>query len=460
MASTSKRKKHPGVVLIKPDESSRAGWRARYTDPDTGRVVKKTLPEASQPSDELRRMWAASKSKELRKRVQALADGAPRATGGSLKAAVDKFFVGHSGLRATTIAMYRRTADKLVEWATDEGIKSADDLTRPRLLEYRAVIVNETRHVHAKGTPRNEVKDTGEPRSGHTINGDLRKLGTILRYVCDLDLLPRLTQDDIRRALKKVTATTERGEFLKPAECQQLLDAALRHDAVMFKVTREENAGLRDLGTTQRYEPIAPFVAYMLLTGCRIGEAIGLPWKQVDLEAVDNEGRAVGEIHLRGSNTKTRRARTIDLSVSPLLHELLAAMHEAAGGVGRVFELSRPTAEAAADRMRTEYGAPASFTWQALRRTCGTFLTNAPAIFGAASIHRSSRQLGHSTQVAERHYLGTYRGIPRDARTVEAAMQIEGQVARILVAARREVREKGNLHPSSESEDGARAASA
>ncbi|HEX5656454.1 MAG TPA: tyrosine-type recombinase/integrase [Polyangiales bacterium] len=179
----------------------------------------------------------------------------------------------------------------------------------------------------------------------------------------------------------------------------------------------------------------------MLLTGCRIGEAIGLPWKQVDLDAVDNEGRQVGEVHLRGSNTKTRRARTIDLAVSPALHELLGVMHDAVGGKGRVFELTRSTAEAAANRMRDEYGAPAAFTWQALRRTCGTYLTNAPSIFGAASIHRSSRQLGHSTQVAERHYLGTFRGIPREARTVEAAMQIEAQLARMIATARRDTQQ-------------------
>jgi hypothetical protein len=37
----------------------------------------------------------------------------------------------------------------------------------------------------------------------------------------------------------------------------------------------------------------------------------------------------------------------------------------------------------------------------------------------------SARQLGHSVTVAEKHYLGVVRGIPREARTLEAAMQIE-----------------------------------
>lgn len=85
-------------------------------------------------------------------------------------------------------------------------------------------------------------------------------------------------------------------------------------------------------------------------------------------------------------------------------------------------------------RLRASYGAPSSFEWQALRRTCGTFLTNAPGIFGAASAYRSARQLGHSVAVAERHYLGLERGIPREARTLEQAMQIEAEVQQILDA--------------------------
>ena len=56
--------------------------------------------------------------------------------------------------------------------------------------------------------------------------------------------------------------------------------------------------------------------------------------------------------------------------------------------------------------------------------TCATYLTNAPGIFGAATVFISVRQLGHSVMVAERHYLGVHRGIPKDAHTLDAAMQI------------------------------------
>ena len=116
----------------------------------------------------------------------------------------------------------------------------------------------------------------------------------------------------------------------------------------------------------------------VLLTGCRLGEALALDWKQVDLDALDHEGRKVGEVHLAGASTKTRIARTVGLEVSPALRKLLTAMHLASGGKGSVFRLSKGIAEAAAKRLRSEYGAPEAFTWQSLRRTCGTFLTNAP----------------------------------------------------------------------------------
>jgi hypothetical protein len=68
---------------------------------------------------------------------------------------------------------------------------------------------------------------------------------------------------------------------------------------------------------------------------------------------------------------------------------------------GSVLGLTSDAATAAARRL-ANYGAPARSSWQALRRTCGCDLTNAPGIFGAASAYRSAKQLGHSLAVAEK----------------------------------------------------------
>ena len=75
-----------------------------------------------------------------------------------------------------------------------------------------------------------------------------------------LGLLPMLSTDDLRDGLKKLAASVERLDYRKPAELQKLLEAALRHDVDTFEATREEHAGLRPLGSTARYQPIAPFV--------------------------------------------------------------------------------------------------------------------------------------------------------------------------------------------------------
>jgi integrase len=137
--------------------------------------------------------------------------------------------------------------------------------------------------------------------------------------------------DALADILKALPVAHEQPEYLAPAALGKLLQAALRHDAATFAETRAEHAGLHPRGSTRRYAPIAPFVAFVLLTGCRRGEALGLTWTDVDLEGRDAQGRTVGEIKLRAEHTKTHRARTIGLEVSPALRALLAALKLRAG---------------------------------------------------------------------------------------------------------------------------------
>jgi integrase len=438
--STGTRKKkrrtrspHPGVVLIPPDAAGRhPTWRARYVDADTGRQKKVRLDPAGLPTAETRRDWAIRRSKALARRRMELESGAPRATGTTMADAVAQYFKAHPELRPRTLSTYRVAADKLIRWASRAGVRTADDLTRAKLMDFRAHLVAERKRVAAPGSKRGTSKASTEPRSAHTVNRELRSARTILGHLRKRDLLPRLTSDDLRDALERMAVTTERVDYLKPADLRRLLQAALRHDADTHQITREEHKGLRPVGTTPKYDAVAPFVACVLLTGMRLGEAVSLEWKQVDLDALDHDGNPVGEIHLTGA-TKTKRARTIDLDVSPALRRLLAALKLATGGKGRVFgHLTEGTVNAARKRLQADYGAPDGFGWQALRRTCGTYLTNAPGIFGAASAYRSARQLGHSVQVAERHYLGLARGIPREARDLETAMQVADLMREIV----------------------------
>ncbi len=426
--ATRKRRRHPGVTLIKPDLARRIGWRARYRDPDTDQLTKVSLDPALRTA-ELREDWAAKKSKANAKRRLELEAGATRATGTGLGDALSRYFEDHPQLRAGTLGIYRRSADKLEAWAARAGVRGADNLTGPKLVEFRASLVREPLRSPVAG---GELKASEETRAAPTVNAELRAIRTVLGYVRKLGLLPRITSDDLKDGLERLAVKHERTQYLKPAELQRLLDAAVTHDAEVFEATREEHAGKGTPGTTQRYEPIAPLIMAALMTGMRAGEVIDLDWSQVDLEAADNDGVPVGEIHL-SSETKTKRARTVGLEVSPALRRLLETMHEKRS-TSLVFGLTRDAAKSAAKRLKAEYGAPARFGWQSLRRTCGCFLTNSPSIFGSASAYRSAKQLGHSVAVAERHYVDVVRGIPRDAKTLEAAMLIEAQVERVIAS--------------------------
>jgi len=417
--------KHPGVVLLKPDVARRIGWRARWLDPDTDRTVKETLDPALR-TFELRAEWAVRKAKALGTRRLELDRGAPRATGTTLADGLNRYFKDHERLRPGTLGIYRRAADKLAAWGAKAGVKSADDLTGAHLVAFRASLVREPLNAPVKGGPRGKRSAAVQTRAPASVNAELRAIGTVLGYLRRLGLLPKVSSDALSDGLAKLAGNVERLDYRKPAELRALLAAALKHDADTFKATRAEHAA-KAAGATLRHDPIAPFVAAAILTGMRFGELIDLEWKGVDLEALDNEGRTVGEIYITAAS-KTHRARTVGLEVSPMLRRLLVALRPDKAA-GSVFNLTRDAANTALRRLAIE-GAG----WQALRRTTGTFLTNAPGIFGAASAYRSAKQLGHSVAVAEKHYVGVVRGIQSTARDLETAMGITAELQQVIDA--------------------------
>jgi integrase len=419
-------------VLVRPD-AGHPYWRARFDDPDTERTIKAKLDPLALGTAEARREWAIKKARSLARRRMELESGAARGTGTGFATAVGQYYEAHQQLRPRTLAEYKSATDKLLAWAERHGVQSADDLTRAKLLGFREEILNAPKKRVAKRGKRGAFRETRERRAPASINRELRGVRVVLGYLAELDLLPKIHDGDLRRALKKLPLTLEQPTFLRPAEIAALLEAALAHDAEVFDETRAEHAGEGERGTTARYEPVAPFVATLLLTGMRLGEAVALTWSQVDLQALDHDGQPVGEIHLAGAGTKTKRARVIDLAVSPLLRELLGVLHENGTKRGKVFALTADAAAAAAKRLKARYGAPEAFSWQVLRSTCGTYLTNAPGIFGAASAYRSAKQLGHSVTVAEKHYVGLIR-LPSAAKTLDDATGAAAVLLRLVDA--------------------------
>lgn len=426
------RSPHPGVVLRNRTwDSGATTWFARWTDPDTGKERDTNLTQLQLTTREARRDWAIKKARTVAKRRADLAAGASPRTNTPVEKAVADYLERRAAvLRERTLVAYRKQTSKLTAWAKGIGLRYVEDLTLPLLSDFYANLTKQRRRVPAAGEKRGTKQESTQKRSPFGINSDLSGIRAMLNDWRRFGLIPKLSRDDIHDGLRPVGTCRPRPEFLKTKALRELLEACERHDADTFDLTRDENAGQGTPGTTPKHEPVAPLVVFVLLSGCRIGEAAALPWRLVDLQAQDG----VGEVLIAATATKTRQARSVDLTVSPALRRLLTSLKLRTGGQGYVFgngaPLPRHRFEAARRRLMRDYGAPA-FTWQNLRQTCGTFLTNAPGIFGAASAYRSAKQLGHSVQIAERHYTGLVH-VPRDAETLEEALGIEALLERVF----------------------------
>lgn len=360
-----------------------------------------------------RRAWAIERAKAIAKRRDALASGAPIATGTSVDDAVARYFKDHARLRPLTAKTYAKASDKFRAWCSAYGVRSVDNVTLAQLVAFRSHLAGSPKRGAKPTGKRGAKRETAAPRAASAVNVEIRSIKVVLGYLRRVGLLPKLSRDDLTDGLRVLEVERDAPQFLRPPQIAALLRAAQAHDAETFKSTRAEHAGVGEKGATPRYDAVEPLIVAALLSGMRFGELIGLDWSEVDLEA--------GEIHL-SSPTKTKRARTIALEVSPALTQLLADQAHEGDRTGLVWALAADQVKAASRRLN-RYGAPASWSWQTLRRTCGTYLTNAPGIFGAASAYRSARQLGHSVTIAERHYLGVVK-VPKEATTLEAAMGI------------------------------------
>jgi integrase len=431
------RSQHPGVVIKQRKLPSGATtYRARFTDPDTGREVYTSLDALGLSKREARTLWAKRKARTIATRRAELASGAPTKTQTTFDAAITGYLQGAGKLlRASTLGTYTQAIEWLRVWANERGLAYVESFSPTLLTALKDALVAADKHVVQKGARRGTRKPAAAKRAPATTNTYLKNIKLLLNHFRARGLLPLLSKDAIGDALKPLPLPREQAEYLHPAQIRKLLEAAARHDAATFEETREEHAKRRIRGTTPRYAPIAQFTVFLLLTGCRRGEALALMWSDVDLDALDHDGRRVGEIRLKADATKTKHARTIGLEVSPALLAMLAAMKlklrpndEKPYVFGGASAYTVDLIETARARMIEEFDAP-KFDWQMLRSTCATYLTNAQGIFGSATVFMSARQLGHSVAVAERHYLNVHRGIPREARTLEGAMQIESLAA-------------------------------
>ncbi|MBI3726453.1 site-specific integrase [bacterium] len=430
--------KHAGVILSRRLlPSGSVSWRARWLDPDTKELAWETLPK-DLTTEELRADWATKKVQENAARQRKLDGGAPVKANKALSAVVEQYFTDRSArLGERTASVYKEATDEFLRWAGETGLESADDLTETQLARFRVWSEKQLSRKQKKGGERFHAHiTTPQVRDPVTVNRVFRTLGTVFNHLCEQGLVPMLSGEGIRKGLKKLPVEKKIVKFLDSDTLMQIVDAVKLHDEDTFDLTREEKERGLTKGITPRYDPILPFFATTLLSGMRAGEAQRLEWRQINFKA--------GKIRVKFK----RRERDVNLIVSPLLRELLTTLRLRAGKNVYVFQAPPVEGKPAAsyDRSRIDsarkrvkasdeddgYGSP-FFSWQLLRSTCATFLTNSTGLFGDrdTTLFKSARQLGHTVAVAEKHYWGV-ADVATGVQTLEAAMGIEAKLREAL----------------------------
>ncbi|MDC1142370.1 tyrosine-type recombinase/integrase [Planctomycetota bacterium] len=414
-----RRTEHTGVKILRLNRDGSKFHVARFIDPDTGKQSQVNLTRLGLSSKEARTQWAKQKAHTLNDRKAALESGTAVTSFTSPQEAVTAYFERVAGdLKPSSILVYQDATRPFLEWAKKHRLTCVEELTGPKLMLLRDYLVKRPKTV-ANKTIRGRRVAGKNPRSKATIYKIIRSMRTVLNHWRKRGFTPHLTSDTIRDHLEQVKVPKKLPRFLKPAEIKKLLKAALRHDKETYTHAR---IGSATHAEAFHYPPITPLIVTLLLTGMRRGEALELRWADVDLEA--------GEITLSDEATKTSHGRRIPLAESPTVIDLFNRMKLASDG-DFVFgtEIDKPAsvnvAKAARKRLTETFGAPEHWTFHDLRRTCGSFLTCAHSIYGAAAAFLSAARLGHSIEVAQRHYLGAISNIDPNAKTLEAAMGCE-----------------------------------
>src|SRR6188768_4024115 len=191
------RSAHPGVVLV-PPRDRHPSWTARCEDPDTGkRVFIRLDPMGAGRNAQTRRLWAVEKSRQIAKRKYELASGAPRATGTTVRDAVDRYFKDSHRLREQTLKTYRKGTDRFLAWCEANRIQLADDLKLAQLVAFRAALSSAPKREPFIGSKRGGKRELETARTASAVNVDIRSIKAVLRYLRSIGLTPRLSRDDI-----------------------------------------------------------------------------------------------------------------------------------------------------------------------------------------------------------------------------------------------------------------------
>jgi integrase len=360
---------HRGVLLIPPDPG-KPHWRYRYRDPETNRVLTKTLDALDGKTADTRTAFAVKLFKQLRRRKEEIASGSRRhvEAGLSIEDALSRYFTAHD-LNPKALKVYRSAADDFQQWCNSNDVSSVRALNKAKLFEFRTWLKTAPKMVPKAGGKKGEYVASEEARSPSSVNKALRAMSAILNQLRAADVV-RLSSDEIKDALKRFKAETERKSILSPKSIHALL--------------KEMNK-----------EPFAALVRCMLLTGIRLEEALLIEWRDVEDHV----------LRIRAAVGKGGKKRDVDLEVAP------TAFGKRGDDQERCFPFTFAEVRGAYERSRTKW------TPHALRRTWSSYFV---AAFGP---WRASKSAGHGILVMQASYADLVK-VPEGVSTLEQAIGI------------------------------------
>lgn len=375
----------PGVSVFQ----SGGEWLLRWKDPQTGRVRQRAaqrlgLLKANGEPDKTRiGQWARGKAKQL----VALRAAVENGTLAEQPVALDAALVEHlATFREPTRRSRRRVLNEFGDFMRKRGVLRLQDLDELRLAQWSDYVGSAT-FCFAPATVGRWAKTTR----------------AFCHWAARRKQLPKVSAMGMRDVLR-IPAASRRLDILWPADVRRMLRAAMRRDAV------------------RRRPAYAPFVLFLLTSGVRLHEALGLRWSDVRFEQ--------GLLVVRSS--KTDSERVVGWDVSPVLGKLLAAIKLGQRG-DIVWPVRRFWCERIAAKAELMFGGPGGWSCHTLRRTCSSVLGSSSIYGGGSAALLAARRAGHDLATADKHYLNAIPGLPRDARSIEAALGIE-ELANAIVA--------------------------
>ncbi|MBK8233053.1 MAG: hypothetical protein IPK72_21330 [Candidatus Eisenbacteria bacterium] len=202
--------------------SGRRFYQARYTDPDTGRLVCESLDAKNILNADGRRSWAINKSVELQRRRAELHFGAERHQDVRLEDAIrDYLAICDATLRPKTSRGYRDAMDQFSGWARKGGVETTSQINVRVLARYREHIIQTPKRSTMRGGRRGQRGQTKVGRAPRTLNREMTYILTGASRVGASGLLPGLSRDAIADAFRRVLARSRSRPFLSFGEAQQ-----------------------------------------------------------------------------------------------------------------------------------------------------------------------------------------------------------------------------------------------